>query len=111
MKSHLKLVIFFMSVLVCAHASANSPFSTSTISGIVVHDGGNEIFIELSSTVTNSENCSINNQLALKKTHPFFKEMFSALLSAFHAGTPIQGWVNTCHQFNMPVLTRLDLKK
>ena len=93
------------------NVNANSQFSRTTISGITIHDYGSEILIELSSAVTNSEGCQVNNQLVLKKDHPFFKEMYSGLLSSFHAGTAIEGWVNTCHSWKMPVLTRLDLKK
>ena len=108
---YLKIVVLALLALIAFNASANSPFSEATVKGITVHDFGREILIELSSTVTNSENCRLNQRLALRKTHPFFGEMYSALLSAFHTGTPVHGWVNTCHEFGMPVLTRLDMRK
>lgn len=94
------------------NTSANSPFSETTISGIIVHDWGTDILINLSDTVSNSEGCDYNQSLALSKNHPSFDEMYSALLAAFHAGTTIHGWVNQCHsRFKRPYLTRLDLKK
>jgi hypothetical protein len=106
-----KLITILVLLISCSYVQANSQFSRTTINGVIVHDFGNDIILELSSEVTNSEGCTSNNVLALKKTHPSFDEMYSAVLSAFHAGTSIQGWVNGCHQFNMPILTLLNLKK
>lgn len=92
-------------------SQANSSFSSTTISGVVVHDFGNEIIIELANSVSNGEDCSINSSFVLLKSHPSFDQMYAAILSAFHAGTKIEGWVNGCHSWSMPILTRLDLKK
>ena len=111
MKLKLGLFIFLSLMFLSESTNANSRFSRTTISGVVVHDFGNEILLELSSTVTNEENCTTNNMLALKKSHPSFDQMYSAILSAFHASTEIEGWVNACHEWRMPILTRLDLKK
>jgi len=107
----MKIVLLVIAAIFCSSVSANSPFSTTTINGITVHDHGNVIIIRLADNVSNGEGCSINNQLVVEKTHPFFKEMYSALLSAFHTGTKIHGWVKTCYSWDMPILTRLDMKK
>lgn len=78
-------------------ASANGPFSSSTVKGITMHDFGNQILVQFPAPLTHTEPCADKGTLVVEKTHPFFKEMFSALLSAFHAGTPIVGWVNGCN--------------
>lgn len=50
--------------------SANSPFSETTISGIIVHDWGTDILINLSDTVSNSEGCDYNQSLGYLKIIP-----------------------------------------
>lgn len=104
-------LIIALAIIFSSSASANSAFSQTTITSVIVHDHGNVILIKLADNVTNNEGCSINNQMVVKKSHPFFKEMYTALLSAFHAGSKIHGWVNTCYDWDMPTLTRLDLTK
>ncbi|BAP37206.1 hypothetical protein AS4_22660 [Acinetobacter guillouiae] len=107
------LFAFGLSVLFSSSVFANSPFSPTKISGLVVHDNGTDIIIELKANVATGEGCQIANQVVLRKTHPLFKEVYAALLSAFHSQTVIQGWINGCHTIgeSRPILTRLDLRK
>ncbi|MCS4296856.1 MULTISPECIES: hypothetical protein [Acinetobacter] len=107
------LIALCFNLLFCNSVFANSPFSPTKISGLVVHDNGTDIIIELKANVATGEGCQITNQVVLRKTHPLFKEVYAALLSAFHSQTVIQGWINGCHTIGerRPILTRLDLKK
>jgi len=108
----IKLIILLIaSMMISLPADANSRFSEARISILTMHDFGDDILVTFSGPITTSEGCTINNQVALQKTRPFFKEMYSALLSAFHGNIKVAGWVNGCHAFGMPNLTRLDLVK
>lgn len=106
-------IVLCFNLLCCNSVFVNSPFSPTKISGLVVHDNGTDIIIELKANVATGEGCQIANQVVLRKTHPLFKEVYAALLSAFHSQTVIQGWINGCHTIeeSRPILTRLDLKK
>ncbi len=107
------LIAFCFNLLFCSSVFANSPFSPTKISGLVVHDNGVDIIVELKANVATGEGCQVGSQVILRKGHPLFKEMYAALLSAFHSQTVIQGWINGCHTIgvSIPILTRLDLKK
>ncbi|WEI24662.1 hypothetical protein PYR74_12795 [Acinetobacter bereziniae] len=85
-------------------------FYNSKISAITIHDYWNVLVIELKSPVATGEGCAVSNAVVLQKNHYMFKEMYAALLSAFHAQTVISGWANGCFR-EYPVLTRLDLRK
>lgn len=106
-KGFLLLFLLFSSFV----AQANSQFSETTIEAFIVHDYGTEIIITLPGNVSNGEGCTNNFQLVLTTSHPLFDQMFSVLLSAFHADTSFYGWVNGCHAMGMPILTRIDLQK
>lgn len=104
--------VFFIFILFTQSVFANSHFSSAKIARLVVHDFDDRVLIETNITVNNSEGCTYNEQLSLLKTHKSFNEMYTALLSAFHANTTITGWVNGCDRiFKTPILTRLDLVK
>lgn len=107
----IRVGLFLLMAMFFTNAPANSSFSITSVTGVVVHSNGNVILVTLADHVTNAEGCNINNQMVIEKTHPFFKEMYSALLSAFHSETKIRGWVNGCYLWGMPILTRLDLTK
>lgn len=93
-------------------AFANSSFEPGRITIITLHDSNQYIVIYLDGGVITEEPCNSKQALYLDRNHPFFKEMYAALLSAFHAGTPVQGWVNgTGGWGGFPKLTRLDLIK
>jgi hypothetical protein len=104
------LVILCFNVLLCSSVFANSGFYNSKISAITIHDYWNVLVIELKSPVATGEGCAVSNAVVLQKNHYMFKEMYAALLSAFHAQTVISGWANGCFR-EYPVLTRLDLRK
>ncbi|PSE43613.1 hypothetical protein C7G91_08665 [Acinetobacter nosocomialis] len=100
----------FFSLIFCSPVFANSGFYNTKIAAITVHDNWNVLIIELKSPVATGENCGISNAVILRKDHYMFKEMYAALLSAFHAQTVISGWANGCFG-QYPVITRLDLRK
>lgn len=104
------LILFILNLLICSSVSANSGFYNTKIAAITVHDNWNVLIIELKSPVATGENCGISNAVILRKDHYMFKEMYAALLSAFHAQTVISGWANGCFG-QYPVITRLDLRK
>lgn len=104
------LFAFGLSVLFSSSVFANSGFYNSKISAITIHDHWNVLVIELTSPVATGEGCAVSNAVVLQKNHYMFKEMYAALLSAFHAQTMISGWANGCFR-EYPVLTRLDLRK
>lgn len=103
-------IVLCFNLLFCNSVFANSGFYNSKISAITIHDSWNVFIIELKSPVANGENCGVSNAVVLRKDHYLFKEMYAALLSAFHAQTVISGWANGCFR-EYPVLTRLDLRK
>jgi hypothetical protein len=107
----LKAGLFVIVSMFTTQATANSPFTESLLTGITLHDAGNVIIVTFSSDIANAETCSINNQMVVEKTHPFFKEIYSALLASFTTNTKVSGWVNGCYEWGMPKMTRLDLTK
>lgn len=104
------LIAFCFNLLFCSSVFANSGFYNTKISAITIHDYWNVLVIELKSPVATGEGCAVSNAVVLQKNHYMFKEMYAALLSAFHAQTMISGWANGCFR-EYPVLTRLDLRK
>lgn len=106
-----KCLVFAFLLFFPFFSHANSQFSYTTIDELIIHDYGTEILITLPGNVSNGEGCSISSQLVLRTSHPLFDQMYAALLSAFHSGTTFNGWVNGCHSWGMPVLTRLNLKR
>lgn len=104
------LIAFCFNLLFCSSVFANSVFYNSKISAITIHDYWNVLVIELKSPVATGEGCAVSNAVVLQKNHYMFKEMYAALISAFHAQTMISGWANGCFR-EYPVLTRLDLRK
>lgn len=104
------LIVLCFYLLFCNSVFANSGFSNSKISAITIHDYWNVLVIELKSPVATGEGCAVSNAVVLQKNHYMFKEMYAALLSAFHAQTVISGWANGCF-IEYPILTRLDLRK
>ncbi|WP_336033539.1 hypothetical protein [Acinetobacter bereziniae] len=97
-------IVLCFNLLCCNSVFANSGFYNSKISA------RNVLVIELKSPVATGEGCAVSNAVVLQKNHYMFKEMYAALLSAFHAQTVISGWANGCFR-EYPVLTRLDLRK
>ena len=108
--NHMKYLLFLPIFLLSFNVAANSAFPLTEANAIIIHDSGQEVWVGLENQISNSESCSNNSLLILKKTHASFSEMYSALLSAYHSGTKFKGWVDGCHR-NAPVLTRLDLIK
>jgi hypothetical protein len=109
----MKQALLLATLCVISHFSyANSPFPAAALSKIIIHDNGTSIILVLSPPFTSLEGCGNVNELILKTSHPLFNPMYSTLLSAFHAGTKFSGWVNGCDpQFQMPILTRIDMSK
>lgn len=104
----MKKVYLLVFILIAFGTQANASFETRVVSKIILHDAGS-ILIELKGGIITSENCT-NALLILKPSSQHYKEMYAAILSAYHSGSKISGWVNTCDtRFNYPVLTRLDL--
>lgn len=110
MRNGIKAAILWALFFVSFAANAASPFAKTKLDSVVVHDFGNQIMLGLPAAASNGESCEINNVLVIQKTHPSFREMYSAVLSAFQASGNIQGWVHGCDTtFKAPVLVRLDL--
>ena len=106
MLKKLLLVIFFV---VPVMAQANSSFSSSKVTKIILHDWGRAL-IYLEGTVNTNEDCTNKGYIALHKDNQHFSEMYSAALAAYHSGSEIAGWVNGCDsKHNAPTLSRLDL--
>lgn len=106
----MKLKLAFLSLVFASFSvSANSSFQTSTVEKIILHDWG-YVLVFLSGPVQSSEPCTNTGAIVLEPDYFHFDAMYSALLSAYHAGTIIDGWVDGCNtRHNAPVLKRLDL--
>jgi len=102
------VVVFLL--LMSMQVQANSPFSLTKATKLIVHDNGQEVLVGFDSSVENGESCVTNSYFVLKREHASFAEIYAALLSAFHSDTEFVGWVNGCHR-NMPILTRIDLRR
>ncbi|MEY8215339.1 MAG: hypothetical protein RPR97_12775 [Colwellia sp.] len=106
MKKLLSLILIFLPIV----GQANNSFKESAISTIILHDAGS-ILVKLKDGITTNESCN-NTSLVLQSTNRHYKEMYAALLAAYHSGSKVGGWVDTCDtKFNQPVLTRLDLSE
>ncbi|HDX8342538.1 TPA: hypothetical protein RQN03_003307 [Aeromonas dhakensis] len=105
-------VLLLISLVFSQETIANTEFAQTTIKRVVVHDFGKSILVITKDNINGGEGCTNNTSVTLLKTHPLFNEMYSAILSAFHTGTIISGWINGCDpMFKNPILTRLDLIK
>ena len=104
------LLVMCFSLIFCSSVFANSGFYNTKIAAITVHDNWNALIVEFKSPVATGEGCTISNAVLLQKNHYMFKEMYAALLSAFHAQTMISGWANGCNG-SYPIFTRLDMRK
>ncbi len=104
------IITTLFSILFCSTTYANSPFPFTKVSGLIVHDSGAFIMVQLKNPVATGEGCPSSQDLKLKVSHPLFKIMYATLLAAFQSQTPIQGWINGC-DFREPILTRVDVYK
>lgn len=96
-------------MLMSCNSVANSSFQQSKVSKIILHDYGS-ILISLQNGVITNESCSNKSAIILSPSNQHYKEMYAALLAAYHSGSEVAGWVNSCDtRFDLPILTRLDL--
>jgi len=108
--SRMRAAALSVLVLFPGMAWANNPFTSTPIVNLTLHDWGNQVLIELPAPLSVNEGCANNSTLVVEKTHPFFREIYAAVLAARVSGKNIRGWVNGCNStFNAPILTRLDL--
>lgn len=99
------VLIMFFPALSCA----NSVFTPGKVSKIILHDWG-RVLVYLDSGINTNEGCEKKAAIVLDRGNQHFAEMYSSLLSAYHAGTKVGGWVNGCDNLHKaPVLSRLDL--
>ena len=104
-----KLLFLFFIAFISNQTLANAPFTKDKVNKIIFHDFG-VILIYLENGVKTNEQCTNKSAIVLQKEKHFYQEMYSALLSAYHSGTEVTGWVNGCDStFNLPILSRLDL--
>ena len=105
----MKNLSFILAILLSFNSVANSSFQQSKVSKIILHDYGS-ILISLQNGVITNESCSNKSAIILSPANQHYKEMYAALLAAYHAGSEVAGWVNSCDtKFDLPILTRLDL--
>lgn len=98
-----RMMIF---MLLTAFASSNAYGATITANGAIkqLHfwQGVTGVLI-IHEHQVNPDNCTRNDQLILKQDHPFFKELYSLLLSAHIAGQPLRLGLQGCHE-GFPVI-------
>ena len=83
--------------------------SKNQVSRLVVHDVDDVIYVHTTMGVGGSQTCAAGtNIMAVQRSHPKFKELYAALLTAFTTRMFFGGWVSGC-SFNLPVLQRVDL--
>ena len=108
--SRMRAVVLVVLALFPGMVWANSSFTSTPIANLTLHDWGNQVLIDLPAPLSVTEGCANNSMLVVEKTHPFFREIYAAVLAARVSGKNIHGWVNGCNStFNAPILTRLDL--
>lgn len=113
----MKKALMFFVLLVSVSASANSPFSRGEIVEVILHDWGTLLIIfsddiQMEESPDGNEGCINNKMVVVPASHPFFNQIYSGILAAYHSQDKIHGWVEGCHpQHNAPLLTRLDMDK
>lgn len=96
-------------IVLSFNLNANNSFEEGKVTKIILHDWG-RVLIYLDKDIITKEDCERKSALILNKNNQHFQEMYSSLLAAYHAGSKVSGWVNTCNpKHSSPVLTRLDL--
>ncbi|WP_120513656.1 hypothetical protein [Photobacterium salinisoli] len=101
----ISILMMFFPVL----SFANSEFTPGKVSKIILHDWG-RVLVYLDNGINTVENCEKKSGFVLDRGNQHFAEMYSSLLSEYHAGTKVGGWVNGCDSLHKaPVLSRLDL--
>ncbi|WP_054114268.1 hypothetical protein [Marinagarivorans algicola] len=104
-----KIIGIALLCLIAQNSCANNSFNSGKVVQVILHDWG-RVLVFLEGGITTGELCTNKSYIALKKDNQFFSEMYSALLSAYHSGSSVGGWVNGCDEsHNAPILTRLDL--
>lgn len=105
----MKSLVIFLLLVISNISLANSIFSPSKVTKIILHDGG-MVYVYLDGTVVTEEECSNKGAITLAPSNQHYSSMYSAILAAYHSGTSIGGWVDLCDErINSPILTRLDL--
>jgi len=106
-----QIIIAIALTMVSTVSFANSPFGASKVTQIILHDWG-YVLVHLEGDVNTAEACANKSTLILYPNHMFFDKQYTAILSAFHSGAQVSGWVDGCdNPYGGPKLTRLDLIK
>lgn len=106
----MKFILFTCLLLFSFSSFSNSQIGEKTVSKIIFHDSGN-LYVYFSGSLEHTEQCDHNHTYVLDSSHKHFNHMFSGLLAALHAKSPVNGWVNGCINIwgkTKPKITRLD---
>jgi len=91
------LMVLLVVLLVVSSGTtfANSAIGKRTVSMLIVRDSGN-LYVYFNGATTHTEACGSQSTYILPKDDKHFSEIYSGLLAALHAKTPVNGYVNGC---------------
>jgi len=102
-----------ISFLVCCSGvvHSNTPIGERSVSKLMFHDSGN-LYVYFTGTPSHGEPCEHKEIYVLPHDNHFFSEIYSGLLAAMHARTPVSGYVDGCVDIwgkTKTKITRIDL--
>jgi len=106
-----KYLLMVALVMSTGEVFANTPIGQRTVSKLMFHDSGN-LYVFFNGTTSHGEACDDKSIYVLPNGHKHFSEIYSGLLAAMHAKTPVNGYVNGCFDVwgkTKPKITRIDL--
>jgi len=104
-----KLLISALFMLIVSSTQAGDFNSAGNITEVNFWKGHTGVLVVHESMV-NPENCSRSDQYILRENHPFFKEIYSMLLSSHIASQPVRFGLKGCFQ-GFPSIVHVKSKK
>lgn len=102
-------VVCYVGFLSCStNALCQGWINKNQVGRLVVHDVDDVIYVHTTAAVGSQTCPNSANIMVVRRSHPKFKELYAALLTALTTRMFFGGWVAEC-SFNLPVLQRVDL--
>ena len=106
----MKKIIYLTLILISiGNAHAANIISPGKITQLHFWEGINGVLI-IHENMINPEGCARSDQYVLRQEHPFFKELYSLLLSAHLSGQPVRLGLQGCYQ-NFPSIVHIYSNK
>ena len=97
MKKVIFILVFFYSSIFCYSANSASGSSSGKITTLLWYEGHTGVLVQQES-MSDLGGCGRSDYYILDDTHPYFKEIYSLLLSAHISLQPLSLYLDDCIQ-------------